>query len=333
LTVAPDRKTVVINWQLTGIDDAVRMTSAGVFGPATKDQVKPMSKGMLLDMGIMNPGQGQTLVRRVKVQSDHMEDALTFMREGRAYVRVAHEHGELRGQLVVPHCLDGDLNGTDQHYGFANIMVSPDPEDKSTAILVQAAPDEGVTSMTASLEVVGAGLGNVATAVRQEIKADAPVEAGLQYTVLYNSTQNDAIWTALSHPAREVNVVVNRGAQEVLTGKAAKAKACRLLSTVEDTLFTTATAFGNDWLSVWSMNPGNPDHRRTLTARYYAHPLEVTSGETAEQIMRRFGVSERELVRANPAIMDLRSLQVGDTVCVVPNFRHTVSGNGAKICV
>jgi len=39
LTVAPDRKTVVINWQLTGIDDAVRMTSAGVFGPATKDQV------------------------------------------------------------------------------------------------------------------------------------------------------------------------------------------------------------------------------------------------------------------------------------------------------
>jgi hypothetical protein len=142
-----------------------------------------------------------------------------------------------------------------------------------------------------------------------------------------------AIWTALSHPAREVNVVVNRGGQEVLTGKAAKAKACRLLSTVEDTLFTTATAFGNDWLSVWSMNPGNPDHRRTLTARYYAHPLEVTSGETAEQIMRRFGVSERELVRANPAIMDLRSLQVGDTVCVVPNFRHTVSGNGAKICV
>jgi len=98
-----------------------------------------MSKGMLLDMGIMNPGQGQTLVQRVKVQSDHMEDALTFMREGRAYVRVAHEHGELRGQLVVPHCLDGDLNGTDQHYGFANIMVSPDPEDKSTAILVQVA--------------------------------------------------------------------------------------------------------------------------------------------------------------------------------------------------
>jgi hypothetical protein len=37
--VAPDRKSVVINWQLTGMDAAVRMTSAGIFGPATKDQV------------------------------------------------------------------------------------------------------------------------------------------------------------------------------------------------------------------------------------------------------------------------------------------------------
>ena len=118
---------------------SVRVHAADTVACRWQRQVKPMSKGMLLDMGIMNPGQGQTLVRRVKVQSDHMEDALTFMREGRAYVRVAHEHGELRGQLVVPHCLDGDLNGTDQHYGFANIMVSPDPEDKSTAILVQVA--------------------------------------------------------------------------------------------------------------------------------------------------------------------------------------------------
>ena len=70
-------------------------------------QVKPMSAGMLLDMGIMNPTPGSTLTRRVGVQSDHMEDALTFMREGRAYVRIAHNLGQLRGQLQAPHCLDG----------------------------------------------------------------------------------------------------------------------------------------------------------------------------------------------------------------------------------
>ena len=144
-----------------------------------------------------------------------------------------------------------------------------------------------------------------------------------------------AVWQALSNPGQRVNVVttpVASGGTDYLSGEAAKAHPCRLLSSVEDTLFTTAKDFGNDWLSVWSMNPGNPDHRRTLTPRYYAHPLEVTSGETAEQIMRRFGISEAELVRANPTVMDLHSLQVGDTLCVVPNFWQTMGGNGAKIC-
>ena len=106
-----------------------------------------------------------------------------------------------------------------------------------------------------------------------------------------------------------------------------------MLSTIEDTLFTTAKDFGSDWLSVWSMNAGNPDKRRTLTARYYAHPLEVTWGETAQAIMRRFAISARELARSNPGVMDLESLTVGDTLCVIPNFLQTISGNGAKICL
>ena len=144
-----------------------------------------------------------------------------------------------------------------------------------------------------------------------------------------------ATWAALAKPGQvvEIAAAASGGGAQVLQGKAAKAQACRLLSSVEDTLFTTARDSGSDWLTVWSMNPGNPDHRRTLTARYYAHPLEVTAGETAEAIMQRFGISERELVRANPAIMDLRSLSVGDTLCVIPNFRQTMSGNGAKICI
>ena len=101
-----------------------------------------MASGVLLDMGIMNPTNGQTLTMRKKVQSEHMEDILTWMREGRAYVNImttAHAHGEVRGQLVVPHCLDGELAGPD-HYGFANIMVSPDAQDKSVAVLIQVCP-------------------------------------------------------------------------------------------------------------------------------------------------------------------------------------------------
>ena len=60
--------------------------------------------------------------------------------------------------------------GTD-HYGFTNIIVSHDPEDRSTAVLVQASPDDGVLGMTASLELVGAGLSNVQAAARSSLMA------------------------------------------------------------------------------------------------------------------------------------------------------------------
>ena len=169
LTVAPDRKSVVINWQLTANMAGVQMRSAGIYGPATKDQVwatlrccakhccflsrdvltsgimqeKPMNAGVLLDMGIITPANGQTGILRKKVQSDQMEQILTFMREGRAYVNVmteTHRKGAMRGQLVVPKCMDGSLlptKNTTEHYGFANIMVSPDEDDKSVAVLIQ----------------------------------------------------------------------------------------------------------------------------------------------------------------------------------------------------
>jgi hypothetical protein len=148
-------------------------------------------------------------------------------------------------------------------------------------------------------------------------------------------------WTALSnaYTGAGVTILVHlappaaTGANVKLSGLVGKAIGCRMLSTIEDTLFTTAKDFGSDWLSVWSMNAGNPDKRRTLTARYYAHPLEVTWGETAEAIMRRFAISTRELARSNPGVMDLESLTVGDTLCVIPNFLQTISGNGAKICL
>ena len=119
-----------------------------------------MTKGMLLDMGTMNPGNGITLTRRVKVQSDSMEDILTYMREGRAYVNVMTSqstYGAVRGQLVVPKCMDGELSdhgfvNITQHHGFANIMISPDSADPSVAILVQVScpPPRVVLSSSAS---------------------------------------------------------------------------------------------------------------------------------------------------------------------------------------
>jgi hypothetical protein len=172
VTVAPDRKSVVINWQLTATSANVKMRSAGIYGPASKDQVvilfarlhlaaglfsvvcgpltrarpvqeKPMNAGVLLDIGVLTPGNGNTAAVRKKVESPQMDHILTFMREGFAYVNVMtdqHPKGAVRGQLVVPKCMDGALSpelNTTEHYGFANIMTSPDPDDKSVAVLIQ----------------------------------------------------------------------------------------------------------------------------------------------------------------------------------------------------
>lgn len=354
LTVLPDRKSVVINWQLSRCVAAdvpgrcvaadvpgLEMITAGIFGPARKDQDKPDKAGMLLDMGITNPLKGGAPeVMRKKIQSDDMEDILRFLREELLYVNIiarSENHtnpvGVLRGQLVVPHCLEGELSGNQpgDYYGFTNIMVSPDPDDKSVAILVQASPDtSGVKAKF--YNATGASIQGVGEVeVRNEIKADAPDDEGLYYHVIYNLAQP---WTALVRPGHTFKVEASKGSEMMLSGHVVKARACRLLSSVEDTLFTTAKEFGNDWLTVWSLNEQkqNPDHRRTLTPRYYAHPFEVTSGDTADAIMKRFGISERELIRSNPAIMDVQSLKIGDVLCIIPNFRMTMSGNGAKIC-
>jgi len=47
------------------LDVLVALTLWPAFGMVVVVQLKPMSAGMLLDMGIMNPTPGQTLTRRV----------------------------------------------------------------------------------------------------------------------------------------------------------------------------------------------------------------------------------------------------------------------------
>ncbi len=54
--------------------------------------------------------------------------------------------------------------------------------------------------------------------------------------------------------------------------------ACTWTMALQESVFTVAELFGNDWLSVWSLNTGNPDKDQSGTSIYYAHPymlLEV----------------------------------------------------------
>jgi len=222
-------------------------------------------------------------------------------------------------------------------YGFANAMLSPDAEDEAVAFLIQYAP--GVSTMTARLARRGeAGMDLDATLVNTEAKptdaqytdfGDVASYVGQRFRVDRGIGED---YRALVHEKfMWVEVSDSNGLR--LQGNMTEAQHCRRLLGVEDNLFSLASKHGNDWLTVWSMNSGNPDTRKTLEPRYFAHPLEVTLGESLDGIIRRFGTTEAHLKAINPAIVDLESLVVGATLCVIPDWSATVSGNGARTCV
>ena len=69
------------------------------------------------------------------------------------------------------------------------------------------------------------------------------------------------------------------------------------------------------------------------SCRYYAHPMVVTKGETSMAITRRFGMSLEEILKINPGLSDPDALTVGSSLCIVPNWRTVMAGNGQRICV
>mmetsp|Transcript_16949 Transcript_16949/g.40866 ORF Transcript_16949/g.40866 Transcript_16949/m.40866 type:complete len:305 (+) Transcript_16949:43-957(+) len=303
-----------------------------------------MSEGMLLDIGMVAAQVGQLVSIRKTATSDRLEQILQFIREGRAYVLIAttsHPDGALRGQIVSPMCLEGELVATralDNVYGFGNVLISPDMADQATATLIQYAP--GVREMTATMAVRGSSssISLASTYVNVEAKptdaqysefGDVTAYLGQKYSV---STGMGAAYTALK-ANMYVGVAVADAEGQRMQGNLTEARHCRRLLGVEDNLFSLAQKHGNDWLTVWSMNPGNPDTRKTLEPRYFAHPFEVTLGETLDSIMRRFGMTKLHLQAINPTAIDLVSLAVGSTLCVIPDWSQTVGGNGARTCV
>jgi hypothetical protein len=102
---------------------------------------------MLLNLGSVAISEGKTWVGSVRLESDRMQEILTYMREGRTYISIMTEKnpdGELRGQLEPPTCLEARLTGLSRvgsdglpinPYGFANVLISP--SEKSYAALLQ----------------------------------------------------------------------------------------------------------------------------------------------------------------------------------------------------
>ena len=71
---------------------------------------------------------------------------------------------------------------------------------------------------------------------------------------------------------------------------------------------------------------------KTLFTHMHTRTLQISSGETAAQIMQRFGMTEKELYNNNPTVQDMQVLSLGTVLCIVPNWLQTIGGNGQKIC-
>mmetsp|Transcript_37711 Transcript_37711/g.119114 ORF Transcript_37711/g.119114 Transcript_37711/m.119114 type:complete len:159 (+) Transcript_37711:1025-1501(+) len=154
------------------------------------------------------------------------------------------------------------------------------------------------------------------------------------YHVLYNS----------AGPFLNSTVVVKTsatGCTSQLVGHLLPATPCRRLLQLHDSLYSVASSYKSDWITIWSLNQGtlqnpqtiNPDFKQTLVPRYYAHPYYIVQGENSLAVSRRFGMTVDDILRLNPGLKDINSLPVGSTICVVPNWQSVIAGNGQRICI
>mmetsp|Transcript_44303 Transcript_44303/g.88921 ORF Transcript_44303/g.88921 Transcript_44303/m.88921 type:complete len:414 (+) Transcript_44303:142-1383(+) len=354
--VSPDGTFVIVQLQITALNFSSAIPTFNevrIMGPAASHVTVPVGTDPLLVLSrpmITCDGMSQwsTTLRR---SGAGIPQLIQYMRQGLAYVSVPTERvpdGELRGQLHVPHCLEAALTPPDTSssaYGFANVMINADQTDVAALVQLPEDAKRKLSSAVDDLRVVG-GTGQTIMTLRaaQEFSEICIGNEPHKYPPEYNLESAEAkafklarlapaaVQALLAHPTVSLSTVSSGPGAEI-HGVLVPAVSCRDLLTKHDNLYTLARAHRSDWITVWSMNLGNPDVRPTLQPRYYAHPLQVLKGETAMAIQRRFGMTVDELMMINPGLEDASALPVGSTLCVVPNWQTTVAGNGQRICV
>jgi len=308
-----------------------------------------------------------TTVRRSAVD---MEEFVEYLRQGLTYISVPTDRepgGELRGQLEVGHCLEASLmpsaGAPNMHaYGFVNVMIKQDRT--AIAVLAQVPEDKTRALSMSPNNITISNAGNILVTVQPMSyescvlgtfdgkKADGTTcnfgERHVYPAEINNANAASKVWNVMNPAAAHVisalegqtaqvfygtQTSMNMGMPGEVHGVLKTAIACRLLLGVHDNLFTVATSHMSDWLTVWSMNEGNPDVRPTLVPKYFGHPYQILKGETALAITRRYGMSEDEILRLNPGLANIDALPVGSTLCIVPNWQTVVAGNGQRVCV
>jgi len=98
---------------------------------------------------------------------------------------------------------------------------------------------------------------------------------------------------------------------------------------LQESLYTLSNKFGNDWVSVWSLNAGNPDKARSGTSVYYAHPYTLQSGEDMASVKARFAISDSQIAKLNNNRLEYVT---GETVCVSLDWTRAVDKEGRLVC-
>ena len=248
-------------------------------------------------------------------------------------------------------------------YAFAQFMVSPSMTD--IAVLLQLPTDNSRKLSSAVTRVHVMGYDGKAAMTLQPNSWDSCVRGTFdgrspsgtvctdaQRHTYASEVNHEGVKTFTYHVAHKVQpslVHVLRNSSTVLgietinsrndpsmtyevSGSIKDAIPCRRLMASHDSFYSSAKDYRSDWVTLWSLNEGNPDSRRTLIPRYFAHPLQVLRGETAYAIQRRYGMTEGEMLKVNPGIEKVGELPVGSFVCVVPNWNTVVAGNGQRVC-
>jgi len=270
----------------------------------------------------------------------------------------------LEAALRPPVPFPEGYGATERAYGFANVLLNQDKSKLAVLMQLPQDPTRALSSQTlSSVRIIGGSGQNLValqpaayeSCVRDTYngkQADGVTACNLDerhayvsditlansgnfiFKVLHAAPQ--AMIADLHNSSRVILHTPNSlaaGFHSEVEGVLQTAIACRHLMTVHDSLYTLATSHRSDWMTVWSMNVGNPDVRPTLEPRYYAHPLVVTKGETAMAIERRFGMTRAEMLLVNPGLANIEELPVGGTICIIPNWRTVIAGNGQRICV
>eukprot|EP00961_Rhodomonas_salina_P187374 2529676-Rhodomonas_salina.3 len=104
---------------------------------------------------------------------------------------------------------------------------------------------------------------------------------------------------------------------------------CTWTMGLQESLFSVAELFANDWISVWSLNIGNPDKDQSGTSVYYAHPYQLLQGEDMISVKERFGMTDASVARLN---FNKTDFVAGETVCIAPHWTNAVDSTGGKVC-